>query len=167
MGTDTSAGGLLTDSFVEGIKLTSAATVLAVACVWFYVVSTTSGSGIGDAIVPGLRWLSAGVGLFLAGFIVIQAGYGVVDQFRLSGRRQMQRGTRPVTEFVLRATELGLAVVLLAVIGFYEGLLTTQPGGERPTATTIGVVFIVGVVSVLLSVNVVARGVVQYTWSAE
>ena len=107
--------------------------------------------------------LSALTSILLPIVVVTHTGYDLVTWLR--DPRERTRRTTPAWLFTLalRLVELVLTGVLIAVFGFYGYLVTTQPGGGEAGAIVVGMVLIVALTSTLLSITVLARGLLEYT----
>lgn len=151
----------LPESSFRGLKLATAGFLLVSVALLLFLVFAAGESRITSEITTGIVWLCAGASVVLPVLIITHTAWDVLRWFRTENEAKEQPHGNPVIHYVFRAAELGLAAVILTVIGLYGHLVTTQPGGEGAGGIGVGVVLIVAITSILLSIIVLAQGVVH------
>lgn len=127
------------------------------------VLGTSEGS-VGDTVTTGFLWTYLGISVALPLLVLGHAGYTAIDWVR-GDAGKADPSTRSVGSSVLRAVEVGLAILLLLVDVFFGHLFLTQPGGEGVGAVVLGGGLLLTLFGVCLAVIVLADGIFGYTRS--
>lgn len=132
--------------------------------VGFLVTALVPGEGsVGDTVATGLLWTYLGTIVALPLLVLVHSGYTAVNWIRGDRGTVGQSTGMSVISSTLRAVEVGLAVVILLVVGFLGQLFLTQPGGEGAGAVAIGGGLLLTFVGSCLAVTVLVGGIFRYT----
>ena len=164
MNSDREDKSIFGESIIQSVKIAFAGLFLVTLVGFMVAALSTSEGSVGDTITTGLLWMYLGISVALPLLILMHTGYAAINWVR-GDAGKTDPSTQLVGSSVLRAVEVGLAVLLLLVDVFYGYLFLTQPGGEGVGAVVLGGGLLLTLFGICLAVAVLADGIFSYTRS--
>ena len=153
------------ESRVQSVKIALAGLFLITLVGFIVAALSTSEGSVGDTVTTGLLWMYIGISVALPLLVLAHAGYATTNWIRRISGKADPSTQKSVVSSILRAVEVGLAVLILLVEVFFGYLFLTQPGGRGAGAVVLGGGLFLTLLGICLAVTVLADGIFCYTRS--